>query len=146
LKQAGDLHTSTVDQMIAASYMENHDLEKDIEHKREVYRNRRDAMLSALETEMPPGVSFTRPKGGLFLWVELPESLDARRLLARSLEQHVAFVPGEAFFPTSGRKNTLRLNYSNMPEERIIEGVRRLAVAVRKELEVGRTTKEPVSV
>jgi DNA-binding transcriptional MocR family regulator len=146
LKQAGDLHTSTLDQMIAASYMETHDLEKDIQHKREVYRNRRDAMLSALATEMPPGVSFTRPKGGLFLWVELPASLDARRLLARSLEQHVAFVPGEAFFPTSGRKNTLRLNYSNMPEERIIEGVRRLAVAVRKELEVGRTTKEPMSV
>jgi len=134
LKQAGDLHTSTLDQMIASSYLEAYDLEADIVQKREVYRKRRDAMVRALEQEMPPGIQFTRPKGGLFLWVELPESLDARQVLARSLDRHVAFVPGEAFFPAQGRKNTLRLNYSNMPEERIVEGVRRLAAAVREEL------------
>ncbi len=144
LKQAGDLHTSTMDQMVAASYLDTYDLEEDITHKREVYRKRRDAMAMALEAEMPPGVGFTRPSGGLFLWVELPEKMDARRLLVRSLDRGVAFVPGEPFFPTSGRKNTMRLNYSNMPEERIIEGVRRLAAAVREELGVGREAAAPV--
>ncbi len=133
VKQAGDLHSSTLDQMVASAYLDAHDLEADIVEKREEYRKRRDAMLAALDADMPDGVTVTRPKGGLFLWVELPPHVDARRLLVRSLDQGVAFVPGEAFFPTSGRKNTLRLNFSNMPEDRITEGIQRLTCAMREE-------------
>jgi 2-aminoadipate transaminase len=81
---------------------------------------------------MPPGVRFTRPDGGLFLWVELPDGVDARRLLEVCLAHDVAFVPGDSFFPGAGHANTLRLNYSNMPEERIEEGVRRVAAALRE--------------
>jgi DNA-binding transcriptional MocR family regulator len=135
LKQAADLHTSTLDQMIASLYMERHDLEKDLMEKREVYRRRRDAMLSALEAEMPPGVRVTHPQGGLFLWMELPGEVDARTLLRVSLARGVAFVPGDSFFPTTQRKNTMRLNFSNMPEERIVEGIRRLAAALKEMLE-----------
>ena len=83
-------------------------------------------MLRALEASFPPEVTFTRPAGGLFLWVELPQGLDARRLLERAIDERVAFVPGECFFPDGGHENTLRLNFSAMPEERITEGIRRL--------------------
>ena len=132
LKQASDLHSSTFDQMLTAAYMDAYDFEKDLAVKRAVYRSRRDAMVEELEREMPEGVRFTRPRGGLFLWVELPEGLDSRVLLRRCLERHVAFVPGGAFFPTRERVNTMRLNFSCMGEERIREGVRRLAGAVRE--------------
>ena len=87
-------------------------------------------MVEALEREMPEGVRFTRPRGGLFLWVEFPESIDARVLLEACLQRNVAFVPGGAFFPARERKNTCRLNFSNMPEDRIREGVRRMAAAL----------------
>jgi 2-aminoadipate transaminase len=107
--------------------MIDHDCEAHIERIREVYRARRDAMLAALEEHFPEDVRFTRPAGGLFLWVELPDGMGARELLARALEERVAFVPGESFFPNGGHENTLRLNFSAMPEERITEGIRRLA-------------------
>ena len=135
LKQAADLHSSTLDQMIASLYMERHDLEEDLKEKRDVYRRRRDAMLGALEAEMPPGVRVTHPQGGLFLWLELPGDVDARTLLHVSLTRGVAFVPGDSFFPTTQRRNTMRLNFSNMPEERIVEGIRRLATALKELLE-----------
>lgn len=67
------------------------------------------------------------PKGGLFAWVELPQEVNARDVLAKCLEKNVAFVPGGSFFPNGGRENTFRINFSNMPDERIIEGLRRLA-------------------
>ncbi len=130
LKQASDLHSSTFDQMLTAAYMDAFDFERDLDIKRKVYKSRRDAMVEALEREMPDGVRFTRPRGGLFLWVELPESIDARVLLQACLKQNVAFVPGGAFFPAREQKNTLRLNFSNMPEDRIREGVRRMAAAL----------------
>jgi DNA-binding transcriptional MocR family regulator len=125
-KQGADLHTSSLVQLIAARFMLEHDLEAHIARIRDTYRSRRDAMLAALEEHFPVDVSFTRPSGGLFLWLELPEGMDARRFLEGSLEERVAFVPGAAFFPNGGHENTLRLNFSAMPEERIAEGIRRL--------------------
>ena len=86
---------------------------------------------AAMETEFPAGVSWTRPRGGLFLWVTLPEAVSARDALGPALEQNVAFVPGGSFFPNGGHENTMRLNYSNMPEERITEGIRRLGAVLR---------------
>jgi 2-aminoadipate transaminase len=127
VKQGADLHTTTLGQMQIAAYFERVDLAAKLERLRSVYRERRDAMMAALDREMPAGVRWTRPQGGLFVWLELPAGVDAREALRRALERNVAFVPGDAFFPQTPRPNTLRLNYSNMPVERIAEGIRRLA-------------------
>jgi 2-aminoadipate transaminase len=131
LKQGSDLHTSTLNQMQVSASMERPDFEERIAGIARVYADRRAALTRALEREMPEGTSFTRPKGGLFLWVEFPAGIDARELLRRCLEDGVAFVPGEGFFPNGGHKNTARLNYSNMSVERIEEGVRRIGVALK---------------
>jgi 2-aminoadipate transaminase len=137
LKQGSDLHTSTLCQMQISAYLEMFDFDKSLSRMRAVYRERRDAMIRALEKEMPKGVRFSRPSGGLFLWVELPPHMDARELLRRSLELDVAFVPGGSFFPKGNKENTLRLSYSHMPVARIEEGVRRLAAAARGMMSTG---------
>jgi len=134
LKQGADLQTSTLGQLQVNRYLEENDLDADIARIIPVYRERRDAMLAALDAAMPPGVTWTRPSGGLFVWMTLPEGLSARTLLDECVRQNVAFVPGGAFYPNGGHENTLRLNYSNMPVERIREGVRRLAAALEKEM------------
>ena len=134
LKQGADLQTSTLGQLQVNRYLDENDLDADIAKIIPVYRERRDAMLAALDAEMPAGVHYTRPSGGLFLWMTLPEKLSARTLLDECVRQNVAFVPGGAFYPNGGHENTLRLNYSNMPIERIREGVRRLASALNREL------------
>ena len=131
IKQGADLCTSLRNQMEIDLFMELFDFEGNLVRLTELYRQRRNAMVAALEAMMPEGVSFTRPQGGLFLWVKLPERIKAIELLKRCLEQNVAFVPGDSFFPNGGVENTLRLNYSNMPEDRIREGVARLAAAIR---------------
>ena len=84
-------------------------------------------MISALERTMPPRTCWTRPSGGLFLWLQFPPGIDARRLLEACIDANVAFVPGGAFFPNGGHNNTARLNFSNMPEDRIAEGIGRIA-------------------
>lgn len=130
LKQAADLHTATLNQLLLSAYLARHDIEANIARIRGLYRRRRDAMVAALERTLPPGSRFTRPQGGLFIWVELPEGIDARHLLARCLERQVAFVPGECFSPTGGHVNTLRLNFSHAAEERLEEGIARLGRAL----------------
>jgi 2-aminoadipate transaminase len=132
VKQGADLHTSTLAQCQILAYLERFDIDASIARIREVYRRRRDAMLRALETEFPPGVTWTRPRGGLFLWATLPEGVNARDALVRALERDVAFVPGGSFFPNGGHENTMRLNFSIMPEERITEGIRRLGGVLRE--------------
>jgi 2-aminoadipate transaminase len=132
VKQGADLHTSTLAQHEILAYLERFDLDAGIERICKVYRRRRDAMLSALESGFPPGVSWTRPRGGLFLWVTLPEGVSAREALVLALERNVAFVPGGSFFPNGGHENTLRLNFSNMPEDRIAEGIARLGGVLRE--------------
>ena len=131
IKQGADLCTSLRNQMEIDLFMERFDFEGNLVRLTELYRQRRNSMVAALEAMMPEGVSFTRPQGGLFLWVTLPERIKAIELLKRCLEQNVAFVPGDSFFPNGGVENTLRLDYSNMPEDRIREGVARLAAAIR---------------
>ena len=131
IRQGADLCTSLRNQMEIDLFMELFDFEGNLVRLTELYRQRRNSMVAALEAMMPEGVSFTRPQGGLFLWVTLPERIKAIELLKRCLEQNVAFVPGDSFFPNGGVENTLRLNYSNMPEDRIREGVARLAAAIR---------------
>jgi len=131
LKQGVDLHTSTLSQRLLAGYLERYDIEASIVRMRALYRSRRDAMLGAIDEEFPTGVSHTRPRGGLFLWVELPAAINARELLVECAARGVVFVPGGSFFPNGGHENTLRLNFSNMPEERIVEGIRRMGAVLR---------------
>jgi hypothetical protein len=102
------------------------------EKLRRTYRGRRDAMLAALEEQMPEGVSWTRPEGGMFIWVTLPEGMDATALLAQALkEQRVAFVPGQAFYADRSNANTLRLSFSLASDSQIAAGITRLGEAIR---------------
>lgn len=131
-KQAADTHTSTFCQRIVHTYMERFDLDENIGKIKDVYRNRRDLMLEIMEREFPKEASFKKPRGGLFIWVELPVAVNAREILKKSLEKGVAFVPGGSFYPNGGHENVLRLNFSNMLEEKIREGIPRLAAVIRE--------------
>jgi hypothetical protein len=131
LKQAGDLHSASLNQMaverVARTIFDEH-----TENLRRTYRGRRDAMLAALEEQMPKGVSWTRPEGGMFIWVTLPEGMDATALLAQALkEQRVAFVPGQAFYADRSNANTLRLSFSLASDSQIAAGITRLGEAIR---------------
>lgn len=134
-KQGTDLHTSTFNQMVAYEVSHGGFLNEHVKFIREVYRKRRDVMLETLQEHMPEGVSWTHPNGGLFLWVTLPESIDASDLFKEALEKKVAFVIGSPFFPQGGGKNTLRLNFSNASPEKINEGISRLGSSVKNYLE-----------
>ena len=134
VKQGVDLHTSTLSQRQLTLYLQRYDIEANIERMCDLYRRRRDTMLRTMDEEFPPEVTYTRPNGGLFLWVELPVRLNARELLAECGRQGVVFVPGGSFFPNGGHENTLRLNFSNMSEERIAEGIRRMGAVLRARL------------
>ena len=126
IKQAADLHSATVNQM-AVNTVARQIFDSHVETVRRAYKERRDAMLGALQQHMPSGVHWTRPEGGMFVWVTLPAGLDSAELLARSLETvKVAFVPGQAFFADGGGANTLRLSFSVLDEAEIEEGIARL--------------------
>ena len=125
-KQGTDLHTSTFNQIVAYEVARNGFLDKHTELIRRVYRERRDIMLRAIEEHFPPGVQWTRPHGGLFLWVTLPEGMDSRVVLKRAVAEQVAFVPGLSFFACGGGENTMRLNFSNATIDGIREGIGRL--------------------
>jgi 2-aminoadipate transaminase len=130
-KQGTDLHTSTVNQMAAHEVATGGFLDQHVKLIRGIYRERRDTMLAALEREFPEGMTWTRPQGGLFLWLALPDWMNASDLLRDAIAQRVAFVPGESFFTDGSGQNTARLNFSNATPERIEEGVRRLAACLK---------------
>lgn len=134
-KQGSDLHSSTLSQRQIAAYLSRFDLDADIDKIRELYRERCDIMLGTMYQEFPKEIHYTHPDGGLFVWVELPAQLNARDVLVKCLERDVAFVPGGSFFPNGGHENTLRLNFSAMPPERIAEGIRRMGRVLREGLE-----------
>jgi DNA-binding transcriptional MocR family regulator len=126
IKQASDLHVATLNQMVmlevAAEVIEPHAIEI-----RKTYKARRDAMLDALARHMPPGVEWTRPEGGMFIWVTLPAHHDGAKLLERAVrEARVAFVPGEAFFADRSQRNHIRLSFSRADTASIEEGIGRL--------------------
>ena len=131
-KQGADLHTSSFNQIVAHEVAHGGFLDKHVEHIIQVYRERRDVMLDSLEEHMPEGVRWTRPQGGLFLWVTLPEHMSSVDIFRDAVEEKVAFVPGESFYPLGGGRNTMRLNFSNATPEKINEGIARLARVVRK--------------
>ena len=126
MKQAADLHSSTINQIAIAHVAERH-FPAQVAKIKAAYSARRDAMLKALEKYMPAGTSWTKPEGGMFIWVTLPEGMDGAALLARSVEtEKVAFVPGQAFFADRSGANTLRLSFSCANEAMIDEGIKRL--------------------
>lgn len=134
-KQGADLHTSTFTQMVAYEAARGGFLDRQVREIRKVYRERRDAMLRALERHFPEGVSWTRPQGGLFLWVTMPPRLDADEVLKIAVEdEKVAFVPGHVFYPDEGGRNTMRLNFSYAPPDVIEEGIRRLGRVLERAL------------
>jgi 2-aminoadipate transaminase len=138
LKQAADLHTSSLTQMIAYEAARGAFPDRHVGRIRKVYSVRRDAMLSALARHMPAGVRWTRPQGGLFLWVTLPAGLDSALLLEEALQQErVAFIPGDAFHPNGGGRETLRLSFSYSDPGLIEEGVARLGRLLARHLPEG---------
>jgi 2-aminoadipate transaminase len=135
LKQGADLHTSTFAQFVAYEVARDGFLDEHVRNIRQVYRQRRDAMLSALKEFFPPEVTWTQPAGGLFLWVTLPEGMDCQELFEVALRENVAFVPGDCFYAGSNEsRRHMRLNFSNAPPEQIREGIRRLSVAMRNQM------------
>jgi len=132
VKQGTDLQCNTIAQMEISKYLELYDIDVHIDKIRDTYRKRRDLSVKTMEEAFPDGVSFTRPQGGLFAWVELPSHINARDVLEKCVEQNVAFVPGGSFFPNGGKENTFRINFSNMSEERIVEGLKRLGNVLNK--------------
>jgi DNA-binding transcriptional MocR family regulator len=131
-KQAGDLHSSTLNQMVMARLAET-TYDANVARAIPFYRSRRDAMMAALARSMPNGVEWTKPEGGLFVWVTLPAGVDGAELLARAIaEERVAFVPGNAFFATDAMANTIRLNFSCPNEAEIAEGIGRLGRLIER--------------
>ena len=132
-KQAADLQASTISQMEMAKFIEMYDLDAQVEKIKEVYGKRRTIMLDAMDEYFPEGIKFTRTDGGLFTWVTLPEGIDAAQLMKDVvLPNNVAYVPGEPFYPNGGNANHFRMNYSCMPEDKIVEGVKRLGKALHE--------------
>jgi 2-aminoadipate transaminase len=135
LKHASDVDTASVAHRVVAAFLAAGHLPGHLERLQREYRRRRDTMLSSLATEMPPGVRWSRPSGGLYVWVELPREVDATALLRAAVEtEQVAFAPGEAFAAaeTSNLRHCLRLSYGNCPPERIEEGIRRLGRVIAR--------------
>ncbi len=141
-KQPTDLCTSKLTQHLAAQYMIRHGLDQHLEQIRPVYREKRDAMIAALEKHMPddPGLSWTEPEGGLFVWMRLPEGIDATDMLKDAIEHKVAYVPGTSSYVDGGGRNTLRLAFSLATPEVIDEGIRRLAGVVRAAIAANKVT------
>jgi 2-aminoadipate transaminase len=133
-KQGADLHTSPFNQFIAHEVAKGGFLDRHVKLIRKVYTERRDVMLAAMDGYFPPGVDWTHPEGGLFLWGTLPETLNSSDVLKSAIEQKVAFVPGAPFYPTGGGYNTMRLNFSNANPEKIREGIARLGKVIREKM------------
>ena len=134
-------------QFAIADYLEHYDWQKQIVSYRDMYRGRRDAMLEELARQMPDGVTWTEPKGGFFVWLTLPDGIDAQAMLPRGVNARVAYVPGAAFYVDGQGTNNIRLSYCFPTAERIREGVRRLAKVIRSEVDMqqvfGTTTTRP---
>jgi 2-aminoadipate transaminase len=135
VKQGMDLHTSSFIQMVAYEVAKDGFLTEHVRQIRDVYRERRDIMLAAMSEHFPPGVRWTRPEGGLFLWVTLAEELDSTAVLEEAINHKVAYVPGAAFYPDGKTRNNFRLNFSNAQPEQIQEGIARLGQVLHNVIE-----------
>ena len=125
-KEASDLHTNVFSQYLIWDYLKNNDLDMHIAKIKALYKKQAQTMMDAMEQYFPPAVTYTKPHGGMFLWVTLPEGVSAMSLFPKALEKKVAFVPGDPFYIGIENANTMRLNYTNADCETIAEGIHRL--------------------
>ena len=130
-KQASDLHSNYLSQRIIYRYLIDNDIDHHIQKIRDAYKKRRDLMVSMIAEYVPEVIHYTKPEGGMFLWITLPKGVSSLDLVDRALKNNVAFVPGKAFYVDGGGNNTVRLNFSNPDEEKIEEGMKRLAKSIK---------------
>jgi 2-aminoadipate transaminase len=133
-KQPSDLHTGMAQQMATFHVAKDNFIDQHVERIKAFYRERRDVTLRAIEEHFPADAHYTRPAGGLFVWAELPHYIDTRDLLMEAIQDKVAFVPGQGFHCDHSGTNTMRLNFSNVPPDKLREGIRRLGQAVQRRL------------
>ncbi|MGI6574805.1 MAG: PLP-dependent aminotransferase family protein [bacterium] len=131
-KQTVDLHTSNLSQAIVYEYCSRGLLPKHLAKIRAQYKEKRDLMLKLLEENFPPEVTWTKPEGGLFLWMELPQGISTTELLKEAIKEKVAFIPGDSFFPHGGGSNTIRLNFSNATKNDLEQGITRMAKVTKQ--------------
>ncbi|MFO7619328.1 MAG: PLP-dependent aminotransferase family protein [Thermoplasmata archaeon] len=134
VKQAADLCTNTFGQHIAAEYLNRGYIDEHIEKIRSLYKRKRDHMLAAMDKHFPAEATWTRPEGGMFIWVTLPEFIDTKDMFSRALDNNVAYVHGASFYADHSGKNTLRLNFTYATDEEIDTGIKRLADTIRQEI------------
>jgi len=139
MKQGSDLHTNTFAQYVIYEYLKEGNLDKHIEKIKESYASRMEAMLKALEEYFPEEITWTKPEGGLFLWVELPDGVSATELFDKAVQEKVAYVSGKFFFAREDKDNTLRLCFCTMSEDMIHEGIKRLAKVFKEGIRINRS-------
>jgi DNA-binding transcriptional MocR family regulator len=137
--ESASLCPPTLNQMIVSRYLTTHDWKGQIKIFREQYRDRRDAMLAALEQYMPPGCEWTHPEGGFMVWFTAPEGIDTKAMLPRAITRRVAYASGTGFYADQLGSRQMRLSFCYPTPERIREGVRRLANTLTEEMELVRT-------
>ncbi len=131
MAQASSLQASTISQMEVAKFIDMYDLDAHVEKIRKCYAERCKLMVDTMAATFPEGVKFTRPDGGLFTWVMCPDYMDTKAMALQALEKKVAYVPGRSFFPNGNNNSCMRLNYSTMPNERIVEGITKLSEVIK---------------
>lgn len=134
-KEVADLCTSPLNQYIAAEALKTGLMERNLPKIREIYREKRDAMMDALETYMPKGSRWVKPVGGMFIFAWAPEGIDTEAIAQKAIEKYkVAYVPGRPFYPDGNVRNAMRLNFTYPTKEQIIEGIKRLSEAIKEEI------------
>ncbi len=133
-KQAMDLCTNVFSQYVAYEYVNGGYLDKQIGEIKKLYKHKRDIMLAEIKKHFPDNVKWTLPKGGMFIWISLPKSIDTRLMFQKAIAKKVAYVVGEAFYPEGGNYNSMRLNFSYCDDDSIREGIKRLGEVIRDEL------------
>jgi 2-aminoadipate transaminase len=133
-KQAADLHTPSFTQRIVHETVKDGFLDRHVPSIRALYGQRCSAMLAALDQHFPDGVTWNRPEGGMFIWVQLPKQMNSMTLLEKAIEHHVAFVPGAPFFANDPQANTLRLSFVTVPPEKIARGIEILGRLIAQDL------------
>lgn len=134
MKETQDLQSPEFTQMQVVSYLNHFDIEAHIEEIQDTYKRRSDLMLEMIRQYFPASVKYTEPEGGMFLWLELPEELDANEILDEAIEAGVAYVPGDSFYANEGPKNTIRMNYTTVSEEQIREGIQILGEVFKRHM------------
>lgn len=130
-KQASDLHSSFLSQRVVYQYLQDNNLDNHVQTIRTAYKQQRDLMIELIDEHFPPEVHYTRPEGGMFLWLTLPDGISAMALFNQAIQQNVSFVPGQPFYVDGGGDSALRLNFSNADAAKIQEGMERLGRAMK---------------